>query len=90
MTRIIGVFTTTVAALTCSTTAAFAMPLPAPGPMRQSHIAPATTIVTHTTSGLAVWAVVLIAVASVAAGSLLTQAFRAMKNHSSTRGLATA
>jgi hypothetical protein len=89
MTRIMGVFTATVAALTCSTTAAFAMPLPPPRPIGQSQLAPATTIVTHTTSGLAIWAVVVIAVASVVAGCLLTQAFRSVKNRSSARGLAT-
>jgi hypothetical protein len=90
--RIIGVFTATVAALTCSATAAFAIPLPPPGPMTlKTNAAPAAaTIVTHTTSGLAIWAVVLIAVASVAVGAVLTQLVRSMRQHSSARGLATA
>jgi hypothetical protein len=89
-TRIIGVFTATAAALMCSTTAAFARPMPIPQPGGNSQFAPPATIVTHTSSGLAVWAVVVIAVAALAVGSLLTQAFRSLRRRSSVHGLATA
>jgi len=87
--QLLGMLTVTFAALAWPATIASAA-LPRPEPRGLPRALPTTTIVSHTTSGLAVWTVVLIAVASVAAGIALTEAFQSMRRRSGGHGLATA
>jgi hypothetical protein len=91
--RLLGMLTVTFAALAWpATIASAALPAPEPRglPRTLPGALPTTTVITHTTSGLAVWVVILIAVASVAAGIALTELFQSMRRRAGGRGLATA
>lgn len=75
--RTLGLITTAIAALAIGAPSAFAQRLPLDEP---GTGATATPIVTHTASsnGLAIWAVIVIAVAAIAVGALVTELVRAL------------
>jgi hypothetical protein len=77
-----------VGALTWPATTALAS-VPLPDPPGQVPAAPLTTVVTHSTSGMAVWLVVLIAGASVAIGVALTETVRSIRHRIHGHRLAT-
>jgi hypothetical protein len=86
--RLLGLIAATVAALAVTAQSAFAQLVPE-GP----NVGPAATpvVVTHTTthSGLAVWAVVLIAVGAIAVGAGLRELVRSLARSQRVRRLAT-
>jgi hypothetical protein len=86
--RIITTLTATLAALVVPAGMAMASVPPAPAGERPAST---TTIVTHSSSGVAVWAVVLIAVGCAVVGAATTAFMRSLRHRAgSTRGLATA
>jgi hypothetical protein len=79
LTRLVTIVTTFIAATVLSAPAALALVAPRPPVGFTGPAAIAPTVVTTTTgSGMATWAIVLIALAAVATGVLLAETFRAV------------
>jgi hypothetical protein len=88
--RLIAVLSTMIAAMTVPA-AANALTLPGPSAGSGGGQAPAGFVVAHTTSsGVAVWAVVLVAIAAVALGAAIAEGTRALRRRSAAGGFATA
>ncbi|MDX6286073.1 MAG: hypothetical protein QOG53_1558 [Frankiales bacterium] len=85
-----SVFTGAVLALMCNATVALAQ-VPKPDPTGSGQAAgSSTTIVTHSSSGFAMWSVLLIAAGAIALGVALTELVHSVRRHGQVQRLATA
>ncbi|MBV9871105.1 MAG: hypothetical protein JO214_10830 [Frankiaceae bacterium] len=85
--RLITLTAVAFASLTATASSAFASVPPAPAGERAASLSP--SVVSHASSGLAVWVVALIAAGSVLVGIALATSVRSIR-HRGTHGLATA